>query len=78
MNMKSFRRLREHPGICPLGRPQPDPLEDAFIAPDELGEKTAMPLAMNRSRKNLHARNRRVARIGRSVIAMAKASRLFA
>src|SRR5205814_8965324 len=50
MHMETFRGLREHPGICPLSRPQSDPLKDAFITPDELGEKAAMPLAMHRYR----------------------------
>ena len=57
MNVKTFRGLREHPRGRPLRGPETDPREQAFIAPDKFAERAAMPLRINRARKNLHAGN---------------------
>ncbi|PYJ87099.1 MAG: hypothetical protein DME70_07010 [Verrucomicrobia bacterium] len=69
MNVKPFCRLREHPGIRPLRVPKPDPLKDAFVAPDKFAEDATMTLMMNLSRENLHARDSGIAHVRRSVVA---------
>ena len=57
MNVKTLRRLGEHPGGRPLLRPEPDPCQRPFIATCKFAEQSAMPLRMNGARKNFDPRD---------------------
>jgi hypothetical protein len=56
MHVETFSRGRKHARSRPLLRPQSNPRENPFIAPHQFPEAPTMPLRVNLSRENFHAR----------------------
>src|SRR5207249_1784789 len=64
MHVKTFCGLRKHARCRPLLRPKADLRKNPFVAPDKFGEKSAMTLWMDFSRKNFHPGNPRFLNLG--------------
>src|SRR4029450_3678885 len=56
MHMEAFSRDSKHARRRPLLRPETNPRENPFVAPHKLPEAPTMPLRVNSSRENFHAR----------------------
>ena len=57
MHVKTLGSSRKHPRSRPLLGPETNPRENAFLAPYKFAEKSTVPLRVNFSRENFHARN---------------------